>query len=348
MANSVAGHEIVTPERVAVDGMVWIPPGTFWQGSKESPDAQPIHEVAVDGFWMDRTEVTNAQFAAFVRATGYVTVAERAPDPKQYPGAPPELLVPGSIVFTPHAGPADLNRPLSWWRYQPGADWRRPEGPGSSIDGRTDYPVVQVCWEDAAAYARWAGKRLPTEAEWEYAARGGLDRKRYAWGDELRPEARWQANIWQGRFPSKNTEEDGYAATAPVGAFPPNGFGLHEMAGNVWEWCADWYRPDAYSAAPSKNPAGPESSFDPLEPGVAKRVQRGGSFLCSDAYCIRYEVGARGKGAPDSAANHVGFRCVRSEIQERPPNRSREALSGRTPYPLDSSGLNSCCLTPAN
>jgi formylglycine-generating enzyme len=225
--------------------MVWILAGRSWRGSDEIPDARPIAEVEVDGFWMDRTEVTNAQFAAFVQATGCVTVAERPPDPKLFPEAPPELLVPGSIVFDPPDGPVDLRRPLSRWRYVPGADWRHPEGPGSTIEGRDDHPVVQVCWDDAVAYARWAGKRLPTEAEWEYAARGGMDRKPYVWGDALRPEGRWPANIWQGRFPVENTREDGFRSTAPVGSFPPNGFGLHDMAGNVWEWCSDWYRPDA-------------------------------------------------------------------------------------------------------
>ncbi len=325
--------------------MVWIPPGTYWQGSNDVSDAQPVRPVEVDGFWIDRTEVTNAQFAAFVRATGYVTVAERAPDPKLYPGAPPELLVPGSIVFTPPPGGADLNRPLSWWSYVPGADWRHPEGPASSIDGRADHPVVQVCWEDATAYAQWAGKRLPTEAEWEYAARGGKDRKRYAWGDELRPQQQWQANIWQGRFPAENTREDGYVATAPVGSFRPNGFGLHDMAGNAWEWCADWYRPDAYASASAKNPAGPESSDDPQEPGVPKRVQRGGSFLCSDRYCVRYEVAGRGKGAPDSAANHIGFRCVKSGTEDRPPSGAHATAFPATQSPRRSALVGSCCVT---
>lgn len=325
--------------------MVWIPAGTFWRGSAESPDSQPVNEVELDGFWLDRTEVTNAQFAAFVKATGYMTVAERPPDPAQFPGAPPELLVPGSIVFTPRGGETDLSRPLSWWSYVPGADWRHPEGPQSSIEARADHPVVHVCWEDAAAYARWAGKRLPTEAEWEYAGRGGLDRKRYAWGDELLPGARWQANIWQGRFPSENSREDGFSATAPVGTFPPNGFGLHDMSGNVWEWCEDWYRPDAYRSSPAKRPKGPESSFDPMEPGVAKRVQRGGSFLCSDTYCVRYEVGARGKGAPDSAANHVGFRCARSGSQTPPSPRVKPAVSGFRPSPRGEAPLGACCLS---
>ncbi len=299
--------------------MVWIPCGRFWRGSDQVPDARPVAEVEVDGFWMDRTEVTNAQFAAFVQATGYVTVAERSPDPKLFPGALPELLVPGSAVFDPPAGLVDLGRPLSWWRYAPGADWRHPEGPGSTIEGRDDHLVVQVCWDDALAYARWAGKRLPTEAEWGYAARGGGERERYVWGDEFRPGGRWPANIRQGHFPVENTVDDGFRSTAPVGSFPPNGFGLSDMAGNVWEWCSDWYRPDAYASAASRNPTGPDSSLDPDEPGVPKRVQRGGSFMCSDEYCGRYRPAARGKGAPDGAAWHVGFRCVRSASADEAP-----------------------------
>ncbi len=300
-----------TPPGPSPEGMVWIPGGAFWMGGDDASmaDAAPVHEVRVSGFWMDRTEVTNHQFARFVEATGYRTIAERKPEAKDYPGAPAEKLVPGSIVFTPPAGRVSLDDPLVWWRYVPGADWRHPEGPGSTIVGKDDHPVVQICWYDALAYANWAGKRLPTEAEWEFASRGKLARARYVWGDELRPGGKWQANIWEGRFPDQNTKDDGFARTAPVGTFPPNGFGLFDTAGNVWEWCADWYRP-RYETVPRDNPAGPESSFDPDEPGVAKRVQRGGSFLCSDEYCTRYLPGARGKGAPDSAADHVGFRCV--------------------------------------
>jgi formylglycine-generating enzyme len=310
---STASPNQVSAARAVVPvGMVWIPGGTFRRGSDEESDAQPLGEIEIDGFWMDRTEVTNVQFAAFVSATGHVTVAEQPPDLRAFPDAPRELLVPGSIVFSPPSGKVDLRRPLSWWRYRPGADWRHPEGPGSSIKGREDHPVVHVCWDDARAYARWAGKRLPTEAEWEYAARGGLERKRYVWGDEFRPAEEWRANTWQGRFPLQNTAADGYPTTAPAGSFPPNGFGLYDVAGNVWEWCADWYRPDAYAHAVSHNPRGPESSFDPDEPDVPKRVMRGGSFMCSDEYCGRYRPGSRGKGAPDSGASHVGFRCARS------------------------------------
>jgi sulfatase modifying factor 1 len=300
------------PPGPAPEGMVWIPGGTFWMGSDDESmrDAKPVHRVTVDGFWMDRTEVTNAQYAAFVRATGYKTVAERKPDPKDFPGAPPELLVPGSIVFTPPKEPVPLNNHLAWWSYVPGADWRHPEGPESSVDGRENHPVVQVCFEDAVAYANWAGKRLPTEAEWEFAARGGLERKRYSWGDELTPEGKWMVNNWQGQFPVENTKVDGFDHTAPVGSYPANGYGLVDMAGNVWEWCADWYQPSYPAHDHTPNPQGPESSHDPAEPGVPKRVQRGGSFLCSDLYCTRYLPGARGKGAIDSGANHLGFRCV--------------------------------------
>jgi sulfatase modifying factor 1 len=301
------------PPRAAPDGMVWIPGGTFWMGADDisMADDTPVHEVLVSGFWMDRTEVTNRQFAEFVKQTAYITVAERPPDPKDFPGAPPEKLVPGSIVFTPPAGRVSLDDPLVWWRYVPGANWRHPEGPGSSIAGKDDHPVVQICWYDAVAFAQWAGKRLPTEAEWEIAARGGRQRARFVWGNDLRPGGKWQANIWEGHFPDENSLDDGFARTAPVATFPPNDFGLYDIAGNVWEWCSDWYRPK-YDNSAQRDPAGPRSSDDPNEPGVPKRVQRGGSFLCSDQYCTRYLPGARGKGAPDSAAAHVGFRCVRS------------------------------------
>jgi formylglycine-generating enzyme required for sulfatase activity len=302
------------PPGPAPEGMVWIPGGAFWMGCEHPAmiDARPIHPVIVDGFWMDRTEVTNEQFAQFVEATGYKTVAELPPDREKYPRVPAEKLVPFSIVFEPPRQPVPLSDPQAWWTPRPGACWKHPEGPGSSIAGRENHPVVHVCYEDALAYATWAGKQLPTEAQWEFAARGGLDRKPYVWGDELKPGGQWMANIWQGNFPHENTEEDGFARTAPVGSYPPNGFGLYDMAGNVWEWCADWYRPDAYSDKLERNPTGPPSSYDPNEPGQPKRVQRGGSFLCSDLYCVRYIPGARGKGAVDSGQSHVGFRCVKN------------------------------------
>ena len=298
----------------APEGMVWVPGGAFYMGDAEFNDA-PVHRVEVDGFWMDKTEVTNAQFARFVAATGYVTVAERAPDPKDFPGVAAEELKgvkAGSIVFTPPENPVDLRNHAQWWRYVPGANWRQPEGPGSGVEGKENFPVVHVSYDDAVAYAKWAGKRLATEAEWEFAARGGLDGKPYAWGDEQKPGGKWPANIWQGHFPNENTAEDGFARAAPVASFAANAFGLHDLAGNVWEWCADWYRPDYYTVSPRRNPAGPEDSFDPVEPGLPKRVQRGGSFLCSDMYCVRYRPGTRGKGEVTSGASHVGFRCVKS------------------------------------
>ena len=296
---------------------MWIPGGEFLRGS-DNPrmrDAQPQHRVVVNGFWMDKTAVTNEKFEKFVKATDYVTVAERTPLAKDFPGAPPENLVAGSVVFSPPKGPVPLDNHLRWWSYVKGASWRHPEGPDSDLKGRENHPVVHIAWDDALAYAKWAGKRLSTEAEFEFAGRGGLPTKKYVWGDDFKPEGKWMANIWQGKFPYENTAEDGFRATAPVGSFPANGYGLYDMAGNVWEWCSDWYRFDYYGTlAASKrqvrNPAGPDSSLDPSEPGTAKRVMRGGSYLCTDQYCTAYEIGARGKGAPDSGTNHVGFRCV--------------------------------------
>jgi formylglycine-generating enzyme required for sulfatase activity len=309
----------------APPGMVWIPGGEFWQGSDNPTmrDAQPRHRVVVDGFWMDRTAVTNDQFAQFVDATKYLTVAERTPDAKDFPGAPPEKLVAGSVVFNPPSGPVPLDNHLQWWSYVKGACWRHPEGPQSNLDGLGNHPVLHVAWPDADAFCKWAGRRLPTEAEFEWAARGGLENKKFAWGDELKPSGKWMANIWQGKFPYENSLEDGYRAVAPVASFPPNGYGLHDMAGNVWEWCSDWYRADYYaklaaSKQPAKNPQGPSDSFDPSEPSVAKRVMRGGSYLCTDQYCTAYEVGARGKGAADTGTNHLGFRGVVSKDKSRP------------------------------
>ena len=309
-------------------GMAWIPGGEFSMGCADPRgvahggpdamgDARPIHRVRVDGFWMDRTEVTNAQFAQFVAATGYVTVAERVPRAEDFPDAPPENLVAGSVVFTPPAEPVPLDNHLRWWAYVKGADWRHPLGPDSSIAGHDDEPVVHVAYEDAEAYATWAGKRLPTEAEWEFAARGGLAGNLYPWGNEFLPEGRWMTNAWQGDFPARNTAADGFTGLAPVAQFPPNAYGLYDVSGNVWEWCSDWYRPDTYAKAAASgkvadDPRGPDSSFDPQEPGQAKRVQRGGSYLCSELYCARYIVGTRGKGEISSATNHIGFRCVKA------------------------------------
>jgi sulfatase modifying factor 1 len=293
---------------------VWIPGGEFTMGDEEFADARPLHTIYVDGFWMDETEVTNEQFAEFVKQTGYQTIAERTPRPEDFPDAPLDRLVAGAGVFNPaKCPPGEVCRDCaSWWEYRAGANWRHPEGPDSDVRDREKHPVVHIAWEDALAYARWAGKRLPTEAEWERAARGGVERRRYYWGDELLPDGKWMANIWQGPFPVENSAEDGYTATAPVKSFPPNAFGLYEMSGNVWEWCADWYRPDYYAVSPKRNPQGPESSLDPDGRNEPKRVQRGGSFLCSDNYCVRYRAGARGQGAPDTGLSHTGFRCVRS------------------------------------
>ncbi|GAB3495277.1 formylglycine-generating enzyme family protein [Spirosoma knui] len=292
--------------------MVWIPGGTFPMGTDAFEDASPVHTVTLNGFWMDQHEVTNAQFAQFVAETGYVTVAERPLNPRDYPGVAPAQLVPGSAVFTPPAQPVSLNNPLQWWDYVGGANWRHPKGPNSTILGHEDEPVVQVSYEDAAAYATWAGKRLPTEAEWEWAALGGNRPQTYYWGNQLMPGGKWRANIYQGSFPQKNTLEDGYAEAAPVKTFPANAYGLYDMEGNVWEWCQDYYRPDYYQHSPKNNPQGPSDSYDPQEPTAIKRVQRGGSFLCSDQYCNRYKAGSRGKGEVSSASNNLGFRCVTS------------------------------------
>jgi formylglycine-generating enzyme required for sulfatase activity len=316
------------PAGTAPSGMVWIPGGEFSMGAADSPgdgavgmqatyDSRPIHRVYVDGFYMDKTAVTNAEFAAFVKATRYVTIAERKPRAEDFPGAPPENLVAGAVVFAPpdHAVPLDDH--YQWWTYIHGANWRHPTGPASTVKGKDGDPVVQIAYEDAAAYAKWAGKRLPTEAEFEFAARGGLTGKPYVWGDEFRPEGHWMANTHQGHFPDKDTGDDGYVGIAPVARFPPNGYGLYDMAGNVWEWTSDWYRSDYYqqlaaAGSVARNPQGPESPLDPAEPGQAKKAQRGGSFLCTSQYCSRYVVGTRGKGDISTGTNHLGFRCVRS------------------------------------
>jgi len=314
------------PETVP-KGMVWIPGGEFSMGAQDAADmnnvgmnatvdSRPIHRVYVDGFFMDKVDVTNSEFARFVKATGYVTVAERKPRAEDYPGAPPENLIAGSVVFAPPAHPVPLNNYFQWWTYIPGADWRHPSGPKSSLVGKGDYPVVQIAYEDAEAYAKWAGKRLPTEAEWEFAARGGLAGKPYVWGDSFRPDGKWMANTHQGHFPDHDTGDDGYVGIAPVAKYQPNGYGLFDMAGNVWQWTSDWYRPDYYQRladmGTAHNPHGPDSAYDPTEPGHQKKVQRGGSFLCTDQYCSRYMVGTRGKGDVDTGTNHLGFRCVMS------------------------------------
>ena len=310
------------PDAPKPEGMTWIPGGEFTMGGQvpEMVDSLPLHRVRVDGFWMDTTEVTNAQYEKFVAATGYKTVAERPLNPADFPGAPVENLVPGAVVFTPPSGPVPLNNHFQWWSYVRYASWRHPEGPETDIKNRMDHPVVEIAWEDADAYAKWAGKRLPTEAEWEYAARGGLDQKPYVWGDEFMPNGKFMANTFQGHFPDAEQGQDGYLRTAPVKSYPPNAFGLYDMAGNVWEWVADWYRPDTFATDAAKggvteNPQGPSSGFDPSEPGVPKRVQKGGSFLCTDQYCSRYMPGGRGKGDVSTGTDHVGFRAIMTQAQ---------------------------------
>jgi formylglycine-generating enzyme required for sulfatase activity len=324
------------PPGPAPEGMVWIPGGEFSMGAADptgmdrndvgmhaTDDSRPIHRVSVDGFWMDTTEVTNEAFAAFVKATGYLTVAERTPRAEDFPGAPPENLVAGSVVFSPPHHAVPLDNHFQWWAYVKGTDWRHPLGPESSIDGQEKWPVVHVAYEDALAYAGWAGKRLPTEAEWEFAARGGLSGQVYPWGNEFRHDGRWMANSHQGHFPNHDAGEDTFTGVAPVAQFPPNGYGLYDVAGNVWEWVSDWYRPDYYAQLASagtvaRNPQGPASSFDPSEPGEKKRVHRGGSFLCTDQYCSRYMVGTRGKGEGSTGTNHLGFRCVQAPSRPSP------------------------------
>ena len=326
------------PPGPAPEGMVWIPGGEFSMGAAEprgmdgnqvgmhaTDDSRPVHRVSVDGFWMDQSDVTNEQFEKFATETGYRTVAERTPLAEDFPGALPENLVSGSLVFSPPDRAVSLENELQWWSYVKGANWRHPLGPASGLTGRAHYPVVQVAYEDAAAYAEWAGKRLPTEAEWEFAARGGTAGNLYAWGNEFRPNGQFMANTYQGHFPNHDTGEDKFIGIAPVAQFPANGYGLFDVAGNVWEWTSDWYRPDYYTQLAAagrvaRNPQGPDASYDPSEPTARKRVQRGGSFLCTDQYCSRYMVGTRGKGEVSSGANHLGFRCIepRGDSRARP------------------------------
>jgi formylglycine-generating enzyme len=316
------------------EGMVWIPGGEFSMGCDtvndgycSSPgltsDAVPIHRVSVDGFWMDKTEVTNEQFSKFVEATGYVTMAEKVPTEEDFPGLTSELLQKGSIVFSPPSEPVPLDNVTRWWKFVPGASWKNPEGPESDLTGREKYPVVHVSHADAEAYAKWAGKRLPTEAEWEFAARGGEAGQLYPWGNNLRPNGKFVANTFQGEFPNKDTGLDGFKGIAPVAQFPPNAFGLHDVAGNVWEWCHDLYRADYFEVLAREqpnsvviNPQGPSDSWDPIEPQTKKHSQRGGSFLCTDQYCTRYMVGTRGKGESNGGEAHVGFRCCRSGYKD--------------------------------
>lgn len=305
----------------ALSEMVFIPGGTFRMGSDHHyPEERPGHAVRVDSFFIDVTPVTNAQFRAFVAETGYVTVAEIAPDPKDYPGARPEMLKAGSLVFAPPDRPVDLRNWSQWWRFRFGADWRRPYGPGSSLKGLDDHPVVQVAYKDAEAYANWAGRDLPTEAEWEFSARGGLAEAEYAWGDEFTPDGRQMANTWQGTFPFENTALDGFERTSPVRSFPANGYGLYDMIGNVWEWTADFWSathapdPGLPCCVPHNPRGGTEAgSADPALPtiGISRKVVKGGSHLCAPNYCRRYRPAARHAQPIDTGMSHIGFRCVR-------------------------------------
>jgi len=305
--------------------MIWIKGGTFMMGAdnkQASPDEYPKHKVTVDGFWMDKTEVTNAEFARFVNATHYVTTAERKPDwnelKKELPPGTPKPdgseLVPASLVFSAPKNAVGLNDYSQWWVWKKGASWRHPQGPASNLQGKENYPVVHISWYDAIAYCKWSGKRLPTEAEWEWAARGGLDNKIYPWGNEPVESGKPKANTWQGNFPNKNTLWDKYYGSAPVASFTANGYGLYDMAGNVWEWCADNYDSNYYQTINKpqgvKNPGGPAQSHDPDEPYAKKRSTRGGSFLCNDSYCSGYRVARRMKTTEDSSLENLGFRCV--------------------------------------
>ena len=314
-----SGVALGRPEQSAPANMIWIPGGTFHMGSdKHYAEEAPVHRASVSGFWIDRTPVTNRQFKEFVRATGHLTFAEIAPDPKHYPGALPHMLYAGSLVFTPPGHPVDLKNWGEWWVFLKGADWRHPYGPKSNINALGNHPVVHVSFSDALAYATWAGKELPTETEWEFAARGGLDGAEFAWGDEFTPDSRHRANTWQGNFPHENRCEDGFDRTSPVTAFPPNGYGVYDMIGNVWEWTTDWYsqkhEADAHACCVRENPRGgpEEGSYDPCQPQIRipRKVIKGGSHLCAPNYCRRYRPAARHAEAVDTSTSHLGFRCV--------------------------------------
>jgi formylglycine-generating enzyme len=309
--------------------MLWIPGGTFRMGSEDFyPEEQPVHEVKVDGFWMDSFTVTNEQFMRFAEATGYLTLAERPLNAADFPGAPPENLVPGALVFRKSRGPVDLKDYTNWWTWLPGTSWRHPFGPQSSIEGIEQHPVVHVAYEDAEAYAKWANKELPTEAEWERAARGGLDGKKFTWGDNHFPDGKAMANSWQGEFPWQNKLLDGFESTSPVGSFPPNGYGLFDMAGNVWEWTSDWYvhrladEVVKSCCGPSVNPrvGSPEKSYDPRQPQfrVPRKVVKGGSHLCAPNYCLRYRPAARQPQMIDTGMSHIGFRCIVRAVPTNP------------------------------
>jgi sulfatase modifying factor 1 len=299
--------------------MIWIPGGDFLMGSNSFyREERPVRSASVDGFWIDTCPVTNAEFRKFIEATGYVTYSERPPDPAMYPDADPDLLVPGSLVFKKPVSPVNLRNNLAWWEYRPGADWRHPQGPESSLHGRDDHPVVHVAYEDALAYAAWADKDLPTEAEWEFAARGGLEGKAYPWGDASNPDGRFMANTWQGHFPYENSADDGYEGTSPVDAFPANGYGLFDMVGNVWEWTSSPFltAQDQHGAAPNQ----PQQSCCHSSAGddrSVRRVVKGGSHLCAPNYCLRYRPSARQGETVDSSTCHIGFRCV---VRQSPGN----------------------------
>jgi formylglycine-generating enzyme required for sulfatase activity len=312
-------------------GMRLIPAGEYTMGTddpRSMANERPAHRVKLDAFWIDEHDVTNAEFHRFVEATHYLTTAERPVDweelkkqvPAGTPKPPDEMLKPGSLVFTPPNHPVDLRDMSAWWTWTHGADWRHPQGPASNIDGKDDHPVVQVSWDDAVAYAKWSGKRLPTEAEWEYAARGGLAGKRYAWGDEFRPGGKFMANVFTGDFPWRNTREDGFEGTSPVKSFPANGYGLYDMGGNVWNWCSDFYADDLHVRAADAvkktgvccNPTGPDQTFSAHNPHASERVTKGGSFLCNASYCESYRPSARRGTPPDTGTGHIGFRCVKS------------------------------------
>ena len=306
-------------------GMVWIPGGEFTMGT-DDPESyeyeRPAHRVKVDGFWMDETEITNEQFKKFVDATKYLTIAERKPDweeiKKQVSAGTPkpseEMLVAGALVFTPPSYAISTDDYSKWWSWQPGANWQHPEGPNSNLDNRWTHPVVQIAYDDGVAYCAWAGKRLPTEAEWEFASRGGSDGKRYSWGNDYKPQGKYMANTFQGVFPNKNESEDGFSGSSPVKTFPPNAYGLYDIIGNVWEWTNDYFNVEYYEqlarARLTVNPKGASKSNDPREPLVEKRVTRGGSFLCATDYCVNFRPSARQGTAFDSGQSHIGFRCV--------------------------------------